>query len=132
MQLAPDELIGSIILQRPSPSLFHYSKKVGARNAQAISKVFLAAVAELSDQKITTIRLAAGSVGPTPVRLLKTEQALQDQTLTTDLIKHSGEVLAAEIQPIDDIRSTAQYRIAVLRNLCAEFLPDLSEWRGKK
>jgi CO/xanthine dehydrogenase FAD-binding subunit len=133
MQLAPDELIGSIVLQRPSPGLFHYSRKVGARNAQAISKVFLAAVGELSnDQKITIIRIAAGSVGPTPVRLLKTEQTLQNQTLTPDRIKHAGEVLASEIQPIDDIRSTAQYRIAVLRNLCAEFLSDLSKWRGPR
>jgi CO/xanthine dehydrogenase FAD-binding subunit len=131
MQLAPDELIGSIVLQRSSQNLFHYSKKVGARNAQAISKVFLAAVGEVSnDQTLSTIRLAAGSVGPTPVRLLKTEEALQNQALTTDLINHAREILAAEIQPIDDIRSTAQYRVAVLRNLCAEFLSDLSQWRG--
>jgi CO/xanthine dehydrogenase FAD-binding subunit len=129
MQLRPDELIGSIILRRPPPRMFHYSRKVGARNAQAISKVFLAAVGEIADKQIITVRLAAGSVGPTPVRLIKTEQALLGQTLTSELTEQARDVLAKEIQPIDDIRSTAEYRVAVLGNLCAEFLRDLAQWQ---
>jgi CO/xanthine dehydrogenase FAD-binding subunit len=132
MQLGADELIGSIILRRPPPKMFHYSRKVGARKAQAISKVFLAAVGETTDKKVVAVRLAAGSVGPTPIRLIKTEQALLGQALTPELIEHAREILAQEIQPIDDIRSTAEYRIAVLGNLCAEFLHDLAQWPGTR
>jgi CO/xanthine dehydrogenase FAD-binding subunit len=102
-----------------------YAKKVGARNAQAISKVFLAATAHVSNATITDVRLAAGSVGPIPIRLARTELALAGQTVDNSLIKAAGKTMAEEIQPIDDIRSTAVYRTAVLRNLLGEFLRGL-------
>jgi CO/xanthine dehydrogenase FAD-binding subunit len=123
--LAPDELIHRICVSRTLQGYIPYAKKVGARNAQAISKVFLAAMARISNTAIEDVRLAAGSVGPIPMRLAETERALAGRTIDDSLLEMAGEVMAKEIQPIDDIRSTANYRTAVLRNLLGEFLRGL-------
>ena len=123
--LAPDELIHSISISRNLQGYISYAKKVGARNAQAISKVFLAAMARISNTMIEDVRLAAGSVGPIPMRLAKTERALVGRTIDDSLLEIAGEVVAKEIQPIDDIRSTANYRTMVLQNLLGEFLRGL-------
>jgi CO/xanthine dehydrogenase FAD-binding subunit len=123
--LAAGELIHSICMPRNLAGYASYAKKVGARNAQAISKVFLAATAHVSNATITDVRLAAGSVGPIPIRLTRTELALAGQTIDNSLLEAAGKTMAEEIEPIDDIRSTAGYRTAVLRNLLGEFLRGL-------
>jgi CO/xanthine dehydrogenase FAD-binding subunit len=123
--LAPDELIHSICIRRELTGYISYAKKVGARNAQAISKVFLAVTARTSNARIDDVRLAAGSVGPVPIRLAGTERALAGQPIDSSLLETAGKVMAEEIQPIDDIRSTAGYRSVVLRNLLGEFLRSL-------
>jgi CO/xanthine dehydrogenase FAD-binding subunit len=123
--LAPDELIHSICMRRNLTGYISYAKKVGARNAQAISKVFLVAMARTSNARIEDVRLAAGSVGPVPIRLAGTELALAGQTIDTSLLETASKVMAGEIHPIDDIRSTAGYRSVVLRNLLGEFLRSL-------
>jgi CO/xanthine dehydrogenase FAD-binding subunit len=123
--LGADELIHSICMPRNLAGYASYAKKVGARNAQAISKVFLAATARVSNARIRDVRLAAGSVGPIPIRLARTELALAGQTVDNSLLEAAGKTMAEEIEPIDDIRSTAGYRTAVLRNLLGEFLRGL-------
>jgi CO/xanthine dehydrogenase FAD-binding subunit len=123
--LASNELIHSICIPRDLRGYISFAKKVGARNAQAISKVFLAAMARISNATIKDIRLAAGSVGPVPIRLAGTERALAGQPINNSLLEIAGKVMAEEIQPIDDIRSTAQYRTVVLRNLLGEFMRGL-------
>jgi CO/xanthine dehydrogenase FAD-binding subunit len=127
--LAPDELIHSICVSRNLQGCISYARKVGARNAQAISKVFLAAIARISNTAIEDVRLAAGSVGPIPMRLAETERALVGRTIDDSLLEIAGDVMAKEIQPIDDIRSTAAYRTLVLRNLLGEFLRGLPDAR---
>jgi CO/xanthine dehydrogenase FAD-binding subunit len=127
--LAADELIHSICLPRKMADYASYAKKVGARNAQAISKVFLAATALVSNATINDVRLAAGSVGPIPIRLTRTELVLTGRTIDDSLVDAARKTMAEEIQPIDDIRSTARYRSAVLRNLLGEFLRGLPSTR---
>ncbi|HEX4542097.1 MAG TPA: FAD binding domain-containing protein [Candidatus Acidoferrum sp.] len=124
--LAPDELIRTICIPRNLKGYFSYARKVGARNAQAISKVFLAALGRLSNGKIADVRLAAGSVAPVPIRLAQTESILRDQPVTTSVLETCRKSLVEEIQPIDDIRSTAKYRTAVLSNLVSDFLRGLA------
>jgi CO/xanthine dehydrogenase FAD-binding subunit len=124
--LAPDELIRAICIPRRFAGYFSYARKVGAREAQAISKVFLAALGRLTENKIADIRLAAGSVAPIPIRLAHTENVLLGQSITESLFERCRRAVAEEIHPIDDIRSTARYRTAVLGNLIAEFLSALA------
>lgn len=123
--LAPDELIRAICLPRRFTGYLGYARKVGARKAQAISKVFLAAVGRVVGGRIADVRLAAGSVAPIPLRLSKTESALLNRSEGDSLIEACRRTLAEEIQPINDIRSTAAYRTAVLVNLLGEFLQQL-------
>jgi len=108
----PDELI--VALEIPAIRGRQCFRKVGTRAAQAISKVVVAAV--VGDRP----RIALGSVAPTVVRATRTEAALAAGASIED----AQQTLAAEIAPIDDIRSTAEYRRRVAANLLALF------WNG--
>jgi CO/xanthine dehydrogenase FAD-binding subunit len=125
--LAADELIRAICLPRRFSSYLSYSRKVGARNAQAISKICLAALGQLDQGVVADIRIAIGSVAPIPLRLRITEKALAGKAIDTDTIASARSNVIAEIKPIDDIRSTATYRAAVAGNLVVEFLNALRE-----
>ena len=123
--MAADELIRDISLPRRFSGYFSHTRKVGARNAQAISKVCLAALAEISSGTIRDVRIAMGSVAPVPLRLHETERVLSGKKIGTAVIDAARNSAVKEIQPIDDIRSTARYRAAVAGNLVAEFLEKL-------
>ncbi len=125
MDLRPDELIRGIRLRRSIRSWRQYYRKVGTRRAQAISKVCVAAAAELEGDAIRDVRIALGSVAPTVLRAAKTETFLRRRTLDEDTIRAAQEELAREIAPIDDMRSTARYRRRVAQNLLGKFLSGL-------
>jgi CO/xanthine dehydrogenase FAD-binding subunit len=124
--LAADELIRAICVRRRFSGYISYSRKVGARNAQAIAKVCVAALALLGNGVVQDVRIAAGSVAPVPVRLRQTERLLMGKAIDASLVQHARRTVGNEVRPIDDIRSTAPYRSAVLGNLLAEFLEKLA------
>jgi len=125
--LAPDEILFSVHLERRFSGYRSYIRKVGTRNAQAISKIALAGLALLDDKHvISDIRLCAASLRETPTRCTAAEQALLNQPITDQTIAVARAALASEARPIDDIRSTAKYRAAVAANLLEEFLRTLS------
>jgi CO/xanthine dehydrogenase FAD-binding subunit len=123
--LAADELIRDILLPRRFSGYFSHARKVGARNAQAISKVCLAALGQIANGTIREVRLALGSVAPVPLRLNQTEQFLTGSRIEPSLINAVRKSVEEQIRPIDDIRSTARYRSAVACNLVVEFLEKL-------
>lgn len=125
MDIRPDELLRAIHLPRKTRGLTHYYRKVGTRKAQAISKVCFAAVAGVKDGHIDHVRIALGSVAPIPFRCFKTEKAVNGQALTDQTIATAKQSLAGEISPIDDIRSTKDYRLQVSLNLLEDFLARL-------
>jgi CO/xanthine dehydrogenase FAD-binding subunit len=120
--LAPDELLHSITLPRRFAAYIPYTRKVGTRNAQAISKVAIAALARMNNGLIEDIRIGAASLRDRPTRLTATEQALLNQPINAKTIAAARAALTSESLPIDDIRSTAKYRAAVAANLLEEFL----------
>ncbi len=124
--LAADELLFSITLPRRFAAHRGYIRKVGTRNAQAISKIALAGVALIAEGKIAEIALGAASLREVPTRCTAVEQALLGQEVSTatlpGLIASARAALASEARPIDDIRSTAKYRAAVAENLLEDFL----------
>ena len=120
--LAPDELLYAVHLPRRFARHRQYLRKVGTRRAMAISKVALAATALVEDAVIREIRLGAASLAAYPARLFNTETLLTGQPITRNTITAARETLLAEAQPIDDIRSTAEYRRRVAANLLEEFL----------
>jgi CO/xanthine dehydrogenase FAD-binding subunit len=122
-----DELVLAIHLPRRFSRHATYLRKVGTRKAMAITKVALAATAIVEEHRIVEIRLAAASVADRPVRLLATEAVLQHKLLTAETRSDASKALLSEVRPIDDIRSTAQYRTQVASNLLNEFLHQLEE-----
>ena len=106
--MQPDELIVAIEIAPIEGA--QWFRKVGTRAAQAISKVVMAAV------RGPRVRVALGSVAATTIRLPQTEAALESGS-----INDARRVLMSEIHPIDDVRSTAEYRLQVAANLLAQF-----------
>jgi CO/xanthine dehydrogenase FAD-binding subunit len=117
-----DELIRSIRLPRGMSGWRQYYRKVGTRKAQAISKVCFAGAVRMAGNKIEDVRIALGSVAPVVIRCRRTEDALRGQPLERETIAAARAELMKEIVPIDDIRSTAGYRLRVAGNLLEEFL----------
>jgi len=124
-KLAVDELVRAVSLRRQFSEYFHYARKVGARNAQAIAKVCVAAVGRLTKNCVDDLRIALGSVAPVPLRLLNTEIAVKGKRIDSSLLMVARKTAASEIRPINDIRSTARYRSQVTSNLVEEFLRQL-------
>jgi CO/xanthine dehydrogenase FAD-binding subunit len=127
MQLAPDELLRAIRLPRRAQHWRQYYRKVGTRKAQAISKVCFAGAALVENGAIRDIRIALGSVAPIVMRAVKTEEALRGSNVNHSASALAREALAREIAPIDDIRSTARYRLRVAQNVLDEFLSRLEK-----
>jgi OHCU decarboxylase len=123
--LQPDELIRAIVLPRRYAGYVSCSRKVGPRNAQAISKLCMAALAKTSGSRIEEIRVAFGSMAPVPLRLRETERVLNGSVWSEEVLRAARRTLKSEVSPIDDIRSTREYRIAVAGNLLEEFLRSL-------
>jgi xanthine dehydrogenase FAD-binding subunit len=121
-----DELIACVRLRRPRAGARHFYRKVGTRRAQAISKVCFAALAEVGEGgAIEEARVALGSVAPTVVRCREAEALLRGRAPGVELTKEALDALARDVAPIDDIRSTARYRLRVAQNLLAEFMSEL-------
>ncbi len=108
-------------------------RKVGTRRAQAISKVVMA-LAWRSDEAAggdgawRDVRLALGSIAATPVRAHQTEHVLEGRPPTAETAERAVEALSAEIHPIDDVRSTADYRRAVAGRVLHRLIREEGGW----
>jgi hypothetical protein len=111
--LAADELLVAVNVP-PSKGEVRY-RKVGTRLAQAISKVVLGVRIALDQGRVSEARVAYGSVGPVPARAVEVEALLVGKPLTESNI--DAAVAAMDIKPLDDVRSTAEYRNAVARSI---------------
>jgi CO/xanthine dehydrogenase FAD-binding subunit len=129
--LAPDELILSVRIPLAGGRETRF-RKVGTRRAQAISKVVMAlswrVAGRGSGATWSDVRLALGSVAERPVRAPATEAVLAGASPTPETADAAAEVLAAEIVPIDDVRSTADYRRAVAGRILHRMIRDAGGW----
>jgi CO/xanthine dehydrogenase FAD-binding subunit len=122
--LRPGELIESIELpfceRAPSAALF---RKVGTRLAQAISKTMFAGLLWLGKGGVVEeARLSFGSLAPTVRRLRAAEAHLKGRRLDAAAAAAAADLLLSDVSPIDDIRSTREYRLAASRNILRRFL----------
>jgi CO/xanthine dehydrogenase FAD-binding subunit len=105
------------------PPARRFFRKVGTRAAQAISKTVAAGALWLSaDETVGDVRLALGSMAPTVRRLRTVEAALIGRRLSPEVIRSAVAHVADDVSPIDDIRSTAAYRLATSQRLLEAFL----------
>jgi CO/xanthine dehydrogenase FAD-binding subunit len=125
MDLAPDELVARIRLPKPQGLGFHFYRKVGTRQAQAISKVCLAAYASLEGGVVMGLKVGLGSVAPVPARALRAEAAVAGHPLAALPVEEARRAVQEDIAPIDDIRASAHYRRVVTGNVLAQMLAEL-------
>lgn len=126
--LAPDELILHVRFPLPPGRELRF-RKVGTRRAQAISKVVLAlAWEDFGSTGWQNVRVALGSVAATPIRARATELVLEGTRPTPEAADLAAETLAGELQPIDDVRSTAEYRRTVAARILHRLVRDAGGW----
>ena len=127
--LAPDELILRIVIPVAGGREARF-RKVGTRRAQAISKVVLALAWRDGggSNGWSDVRVALGSVADRPIRARAAEAALEGRAPTPEAADAAAEALAAEITPIDDVRSTAEYRRTVAARVLHRLVRDAGGW----
>jgi CO/xanthine dehydrogenase FAD-binding subunit len=127
--LAPDELI--LRFRVPfAPGREVRFRKVGTRRAQSISKVVMALAWRdgVDGGAWRSVRLALGSVAATPIRATATEQVLEGRPPTPETADLATETLAGELHPIDDVRSTAEYRRIVAARVLHRLIREAGGW----
>ena len=103
-------------------------RKVGTRAAQAISKVVIALSYRADDGVWRDVRVALGSVAPTTVRSAAAEAVLEGSRPGESVADEAARALAAEVAPIDDVRSTAEYRRSVSARVLHRLLREEGGW----
>ncbi|HEY4565305.1 MAG TPA: hypothetical protein VIJ36_20170, partial [Thermoanaerobaculia bacterium] len=94
--------------------------------AQAISKVVVALAGRIEEGRIAELRLAAGSVAAVPVRLLAAEAAVRGLPLGSETSDLASREAAREVTPIDDVRSTADYRRFALERVVRRMVLEIA------
>ncbi len=122
LAIEPDELIIAIRIPTAPAGAFPFFRKVGTRRAQSISKVVFCGTITTAARGQRHVRLAYGSVAPVPVRARAAEELLRGAAPGAAATAAARAALAADIAPIDDIRSDREYRMTVAGNLLEQFL----------
>ncbi len=125
--LGPDELIEAVEVALPPAGSPFVWRKVGTRQAQAISKVALAGVAVVENGRCTRLGLAMASVAPTVAFLPATRALGLSRALAEVADTEVRDAVLGDVAPIDDIRSTAAYRRHVAVALVTRFFEGLKE-----
>jgi CO/xanthine dehydrogenase FAD-binding subunit len=123
----PDELVLAVRIPLPAGRKVRF-RKIGTRRAQAISKVVMALAWREDGGVWRDVRLALGSVAATPIRAIETERVLEGAAPRQTTADHAVATLAAELHPIDDVRSTAAYRLAVAGRVLHRLLREEGGW----
>ena len=123
----PDELVVRVRIPVPRSREVRF-RKVGTRRAQAISKVVMTLSWSADGGVWRDVRLALGSIAATPVRARETERVLEGAAPRSETADHAAATVASEIRPIDDVRSTADYRRIVTARVLHRLLRDAGGW----
>ena len=125
IDLKPEELIVRFVLPKAPPGHREGFTKLGPRAAQAISKVMGAWRGKSSAGVVESFAVALGSMAPTAIRLTELEAWLPGRKVNKKLLDEVEAKVGSSLKPIDDIRSTAEYRSWVSGRLVRSFLEEL-------
>jgi CO/xanthine dehydrogenase FAD-binding subunit len=123
----PDELVTHVRIPLVAGRNVRF-RKVGTRRAQAISKVMMALAWREDGGVWRDVRVGIGSVAPTPIRAVETEKVLEGAAPRETTADHAASTIAAEVHPIDDVRSTADYRRVVTARILHRMLREAGGW----
>jgi xanthine dehydrogenase small subunit len=122
---AGDEVIVAVEIALPAAGSPWFWRKVGARRAQAISKVALAGVAEVEGGRATRCGLGMVSVAPVTALMASTRALVLGKALGEITGAEVDKAVEADVSPIDDVRSTREYRLHCARAVTRGFLREL-------
>jgi len=105
-----DEMITRIKIKDDSINKNGCFVKLGLRQAMAISLATVALILEVEKDKVADVRIAMGSIAPTPLRLIKVEEFLKNKKINDELIEEAVKKIREEVKPIGDVRASAEYR----------------------
>jgi len=117
-----NEIIKEIKIPKHPEAFAASFEKLGKRNALVLAIVSAAASVVREGDVIKDVRIALGSVAPTPLRVKKAEDVLKGKTPTTELVEKAAEVVMNEVKPISDVRASAEYRKDMARVLSRRVL----------
>lgn len=128
--LAPDELLREIRFRALGGDRRGIFLKLGLRRAQAISVIDIALVLTFArDGSVADARIALGCLAPTVIRARTVEAFLIGKQLDAATRTQAGLLAGSDAAPIDDLRGSADYRLATLAALIAEGLERLADGR---
>ena len=114
--MANDEILTEITIPKTGPRLVGEYIKFSPREMMDLAYVGVAVAYNFADndKKCDGVRIVLGAVAPTPIRAKRAEAALEEQVLTEALAEKVGAIAAEESKPISDVRSSADYRRAMV------------------
>ncbi len=121
----PQELLTAVLFDRPAADFVGKFRKSGPRPALEISTVSVAFGARVANGKLSAVRVAMGSVAPTPLRARHVEAALEDKSLDAATIAAAVGATVDDAKPIDDVRASAWYRSHLVRVFLEEVLNEV-------
>ncbi len=129
--MQPDEILTHIMFPALKPAERGTFIKLALRRAQAISVVNVAAIVDRPNEHVESARIALGSVAPTNVRAGQAEKYLAGKPLDPDTIAQAAELAVSDARPIDDIRSTAEYRREMVRAMTRRALTQVRDGKER-
>ena len=112
--MSADEILTEITIPPTSPRLVGDYIKFSPREMMDLAYVGVAVVYSLHEKKCEDVRIVLGAVAPTPIRAKRAEAALEGEILSAELAATVGAIAAEEAKPISDVRSSADYRRAMV------------------
>lgn len=119
--MAKDEVLAWIKVPKATRTEFSRVYKISKRFEDDISAVCLALNLHITNGVVSQTSIGVGGVAATPVRAIKTQNALQGQAWNEATVQTAMQTLRAEFTPISDMRASAAYRTEVLGNLLQRF-----------
>jgi CO/xanthine dehydrogenase FAD-binding subunit len=128
--ITPGEVLTEVCIPRFPGKILEKFIKLGKRKAMAISVASVATRLSLNiDGKIAYARIALGSVAPTPMRAMETEEFLEGRLPSQDVLAEAGRIASSEADPISDLRASADYRRRIVAVLTRRVLNALvKQW----
>lgn len=117
MDLAPEEVIAAVRIPKLKRGETLRLHKVSRRKDLDISCVTAGYLFKMRGNTVSEARVAYGGVGPTVVRLPKTEEFLRGKTWDLNVLEEAGNTARSEVAPISDVRGSRDYRLLLVKNL---------------
>jgi len=126
-QLKKDEIVTRINIPIPSKTYIGDFYKLGRRQAVAISRITLAVLMELKENKINDVRIASGAITPIGVRFSELEKYAKGKEANKDFLKSLSSKMGEEIIKLTGLRWSSEYKLPVVQQMFYQILNKITK-----